>query len=245
MASITATFGTVEYREGGVIAIPLNFAADAIVPSKSICRITRVSGSDLIGVNYRITGKKRAFEVVLEVPPDRKGSFSIAINATVLNASTRKWDTVTVAAKTITYDTRIPRIVNYDIPPDYTVGEKFDVKMDVGIVATGLHANNVQDVFILEGAANMMGTPTPYKWTGTKPPNLQTVLPDDLTSTDWQQLKSPPAGTPTPGSNNFDADGQWHGESGRYFLVRWTVSKGTTGVFNMTLRENSIRGPVQ
>ena len=245
MPSITATFETAKYREGGVIAIPLNFAENVIVPSKSICRITRVSGSDLTGVNYRIIGKERAFEVVVEVPPDRKGSFSVEITGTVLNPSTREWDTVTVAASTVTYDTRVPRIVDYDIPADYTAGEKFDVKLDVGIVATGLHANNVQDVFILEGAANLMGTPTPYKWTGTKPPDLQEVLPDDLTSTDWTALESPDANLPRTQENNFDETGdQWHGESGRYFLVRWTVSENTTGVFNMTLREGMLRGPV-
>lgn len=245
MPAITATFGTAKYREGGVIAIPLNFAADVIVPSKSICRITHVSGSDLTGVNYRIIGKGRAFEVVVEVPPDRKGSFAVSITGTVLNPSTREWDTVTVTASTVTYDTRIPRIVDYDIPADYTPGEKFDVKLDVGIVATGLHANNVQDVFILEGAANLMGTPTPYKWTGTEPPNLQAVLPDDLTSTDWTALESPDANLPRTKENNFDEAGeQWHGESGQYFLVRWTVSENTTGVFNMTLREGMLRGPV-
>ena len=250
MAAITATFGTVEYREGGVIAIPLNFAADVIVPSKSICRITHVSGSDLAGVNYRIIGKTRAFEVVVEVPPDRKGSFAVAMTGTVLNPSTREWNTVTVTASTVTYDTRVPRIVDYDIPADYTVGEKFDVKIAYNAPVTGLSDNNVHQVFILEGAANIMGTPTPYKWIGAEPSDLraflETAAPDVLPSPDWQQLQSPPAGVPTTAENDFDENGFWHGAAnkGQYFLVRWTVQEGTTGIFSMTPRVGMLRGPI-
>lgn len=246
MPAITATFGTTKYREGGVIAIPLNFAADVIVPSKSICRITRVSGSDLAGVNYRIIGKTRAFEVVVEVPPDRKGSFAIAMTGTVLNPSTREWDTVTVTASTVTYDTRIPRIVDYDIPADYTVGEKFDVRVAYNVLVTGLSDNNVHQVFLFEGAADTMGTPTPYKWTGDTPPDFEMPVPDDLTGTDWQQLQSPPAGVPTTAENDFDENGFWHGAAnqGQYFLIRWTVQEGTTGIFSMTPRVGMLRGPV-
>ena len=256
---ITATFGTVEYRDSGVIGIPLTFdGADVIVPSKSICQITPVSNADLTGVNYRVIGKARAFEVVVEMPPDRKGSFSVdIITGTVLNASTSKWDTVTVAAKTVTYDTRIPRIIAYDIPENYTAGEKFDVKIDVGVVATGLHLNNVQDVFILEGAANLMGTPTPYKWIGKntdntpKKPNLQADVVDEVSidksmiGENWQRLAGPDANLPRTAENDFDETGeQWHGEAGQYFLIRWeSVAEGTTGIFNMTLREGMLRGP--
>ncbi len=246
MPAITATFGTTKYREGGVIAIPLNFAADVIVPSKSICRITRVSGSDLAGVNYRIIGKTRAFEVVVEVPPDRKGSFAVAMTGTVLNPSTREWDTVTVTASTVTYDTRVPRIVDYDIPADYTPGKKFDVRVAYNVLVTGLSDNNVHQVFLFEGAADTMGTPTPYKWMGDTPPDFEVPVPDDLTGTDWQQLQSPPAGVPTTAENDFDENGFWHGAAnqGQYFLIRWTVQEGTTGIFSMTPRVGMLRGPV-
>ena len=240
---VNATFGTVEYREGGVIAVPVTFGENVIAPSKSIFEVKHISGDALTDIGYRLIGKNTAFELLFEIPPDRSGSFQITANGDVFKVSNSTWDNIAITAKTVNYGTLAPRIVDYDIPENYTVGEKFDVKIDVGTVATGLHANNVQDVFILEGAANLMGTPTPYKWTGTKAPNLQTVLPDALTGTDWQQLTAPPAGKPTPGRNNFDADGQWHGESGQYFLVRWTVDKGTTGIFSMTLRENMLRGP--
>lgn len=233
---VTATFGTVEYREGGVIAIPLNFAVDVIVPSKSICRITRVSGSDLTGVNYRIIGKGRAFETIIEVPPDRKGSFSVAMTGTVLN-TLREWDTVTVAASTVTYDTRVPRIVNYDIPAEYQIGEPFSVRVALNVPVTGWHANNTfteGGIFLPEGA--YLGAELPYKWTGTSPPDFTVPVPDDLTNTDWQLLATPPGGH----------QGEWHGAEGQYFMIRFSeVDENATGIFQMTLREeNPLRGPV-
>ena len=238
MPSITATFGTVEYRDGGVIAVPLNFAKDVIVPSKSICSITRVSGPDLTAVSVQIigddkfkkNGKGRACEVVFEVPPDRKGSFSVAITGTVLNASTRKWDTVTVAASTVTYDTRIPHIVNYDIPADYTVGEKFDVILQFDPAATFddpvAAFNNTDatflDFFIFEGAD--LGTPNLYRKTDNTFPTLP--LPTEL-GTDWTQ-------------DNLQT------EEATIYLLRWeAVQEGAVGVFNLTLKPGAVRGPVR
>ena len=110
---------------------------------------------------------------------------------------------------------------------------------------TGLSDNNVHQVFILEGAANVMGTPTPYKWVGASAPDFNTAVPDDLTGTDWQQLSSPPAGVPITPENDFDENGFWHGAAneGQYFLIRWEVQENTTGIFSMTPRD-ILRGPI-
>ena len=236
MATINANFGTFEYRAGGVIAIPLTFPADVIVPSKSICQITPVSNADLTGVSHRIIGKGRAFEVVVAVPPNRQGSFSVDITGTVLNVSTGVWDTVSVDAVEVNYDTRIPRIVDYDIPANYIVGEKFDVRIAFNVPVTGWHANNTitdPGIFIEEGAR--LGTPLPHKWIGSSPPNFDDPVPDDLTGTDWQVLATPPGGH----------QGEWHGEEAQYYLIRFgMVPETATGIFNLTFREGSIRGPV-
>ena len=243
---INATLGTVKYREGGVIAVPVTFPENVIAPSKSVFEITRVSGDALTAIEYRLVGQNTAFELIVEVPPDRSGSFQVAANGDVFKVSSSVWDDVVATAITVNYNTTVPHIVDYDIPANYTPGQHFDVRIAFNVLVTGLHANNVQDVFVLEGAANMMGTPTPYKWTGSTAPNLQAAVPDDLSGTDWEQLVAPPAGTPTPGTNGFDDDGQWHGSAneGQYFLVRWTVQEGTTGIFSMTLRSGTVRGTV-
>ena len=248
-ANVTAAFGATEYRDDGVVVVPVNFGESVIAPSKSIFAVKHVSGDALTDIEYRLVGENRAFELIFEVPPDRSGSFQVAANGDVFKVSSGVWDNVVITPKTVNYGTLIPRIVDYDVPENYTPGAKFDVRIAYNVRVTGLSDNNVHQVFILEGAANMIGTPTPYKWTGTQPSDLraflQEDLPDDLTGTDWQQLESPPAGVPTTAENGFDANGFWHGATneGQYFLVRWTVQAGTTGIFSMTPREGMLRGP--
>ena len=241
-ANVAGTWGTAEYRDGGVIAIPITFAEN-VVAEKSIVEIT--SSEDLSGLNYRLVGEGTDFELIVAVPPDRSGHFSLDLAGSVFKITDRVYDQVVATAiKTVDYSTVVPQIVDVDMPATYTPGEIFDVKIAFSVAVTGLHQNNVQSVFLLEGAANVMGTPTPYRWTGAQPPDLQAAADEDLASTDWELLDAPPAGSPTPGENDFDDDGQWHGVSGQYFLVRWTVDAGTTGIFNMTLKENTLRGPI-
>jgi len=249
---VNATFGTVEYQEGGVIAAPVTFTENVIASSKSIFEITHVSGDALTNMEYRLVGENTAFKLIVEIPPDRKGSFQVAANGDVFKVSSSTWENVVITptSKTVNYNTVVPRIVDYDIPENYTPGAKFDVRIAYNVQVTGLSDNNVHQVFILEGAANVMGTPTPYKWTGTQPSDLraflQEDLPDNLTSTDWQQLQSPPTGVPTTAENLFDENGFWHGAAneGQYFLIRWIVDPNTTGIFNMTPRDGMLRGPI-
>ena len=244
---INATIETAEYRENGVIAVPVTFPENVIAPSKSIFEITYVSGDALTDIEYRLVGQNTAFEVVIEMPLDRKGRFQIAANGDVLKVSTGVWENLSIATpKTVSYNTIVPRLVDYDIPANYTPGEFFDVRVGYNVRVTGLSDNNVHQIFLLEGAADTMGTPTPYKWTGNTPPDFEVSVPDDLTGTNWQQLQSPPAGVATTAENDFDENGFWHGAAneGQYFLVRWTVQEGTTGIFSMTSRSGTVRGTV-
>ena len=243
---VNATFGQAEYRENGVIAVPLTFPEN-VVAEKSIVEITRVSGDKLTGLEYRLVGSGTDFSVITAVPPDRSGRFSLNLAGSVFKRTDSVYDQVSATAvKNVDYSTVLPRIVDWDIPADYTPGETFDVRVAYNVKVTGLSDNNVHRVFLLEGAADTMGTPTPYKWTGDTPPDFEVPVPEDLTDTDWQQLQSPPAGVPITAENDFDANGFWHNAAneGQYFMVRWTVQEGTTGIFSMTPRDGTVRGPI-
>ena len=245
-SGVTATLGAVEYRDGGVIAVPVAFGENVIAPSKSIFEITHVSGDALTAIVYRLIGAGTAFALIFEIPPDRKGRFEIGAKGDVFKVASSVWDNVKATPKTISYNTIVPRLVDYDIPENYTPGANFDVRIAYNVQVTGLSDNNVHQVFLLEGAADMMGTPTPYKWTGDSPPDFDVAVPEDLTGTDWQQLQSPPADVPTTAENEFDANGFWHGAAneGQYFLIRWVVQENTSGIFSMTPRDGTVRGPV-
>ena len=241
---VNATFGQAEYRENGVIAVPLTFPEN-VVAEKSIVEIARVSGDKLTGLEYRLVGSGTDFSVITSVPPDRSGRFSLNLAGSVFKRTDSVYDQVAATAvKHVDYSTVVPRILDWDIPATYTPGQKFDVKFAFNVVVTGLHLNNVQDVFLLEGA--YLGTPDAYKWIGSGEPNLQANVPDTIPTTDWELLAAPPPGDPTPGMNGFNDDGmQWHGVELQYLLVRFAnISTGITGAFNMTLREGYLRGPI-
>lgn len=234
ITNVTATFGSVEYRDDGVIVVPITFGENVIAPSKAVFQVSHVSGDSLQGVEYRMVGKDDAYELIFEIPQERSGSFQIAAVADVLKESSGIRDNVIATPKTVNYDTRTPRIVDYDIPANYTHGAKFDVRVAYNVPVTGWHVNNTfTEIFIEEGAH--LGAALPYKWTGSSPPDFETPVPDDLTGTDWQLLATPPGGH----------QGAWHGEEAQYYLIRFPRVENTAiGVFQITPRDSGVRGPV-
>lgn len=236
-----ATFGTVAYRDGGILALPVTFAENVIAASKTIFPITHISGDALTGLDYYLIGKDTDYEIIVTVPPDRSGRFQVAANGDVLLA-TGSWDTVVATALKVDYNTTVPRIVDYDIPADYDLGSPVDIRVAYNTIITGWDANNTitnPGIFELEGAN--LGTPSAYKWVDSTPPDFDEAVPDDLTGTDWQGLMTPPGGAPTP-ENNFDDNGVWHGESGQYFLIRFPNPQ-EVGIFNLRERVGIVRGP--
>ena len=228
ITNVTATFGTVEYRENGVIAVPITFAEAVIAPAKSICEITRVSGDALQGIDYRLVGKGTDYELVFEVPPDRAGRFSIAVVGYVFKTASRIWDNVIATPLTVPYNTSVPQLKTFDIPADYTPGERFDVILEYDADCT---LNNpvahfddddatYLDFCIFEGAD--LGVPNFYRKTDNTFPTLP--LPADL-GTDWTQddLQTVEA---------------------TIYLLRWdAVSLSAVGIFNMTIKPGFVRGP--
>ena len=232
-ANVAATFGTPVYRDGGVIAVPVTFAESVIAPAKTVFPIAHVSGDALEGIAYYLLGSGTAHELLFVVPPDRRGRFRVSADGYVLKTVTQVWDNIIATAVTVAYDTTVPEIVDFDVPPGYTYRQPFRVRVALNTPVTGWHQNNtLTEIWVEEGA--QIGTPTAYKWVGSTPPDIHAALPETL-PTDWQQLTAPPGGH----------SGAWHGEAGQYFLIDWDVSHRVSGAFQITLRpENPLRGPV-
>lgn len=225
--NIIATFGTVEYRNGGVIVVPVTFEESVIAPSKSIFEVSHASGDALTDVTYYIVGTGTAYELFFQIPPDRNGSFNITANGSVLKNATKVWENVAASPATFTvnYDTRVPRIVNFDIPKNYTPGQKFDVILQFNTQVTlsplPQGSTSFLDHFIFEGAD--LGQANIYRKTNDTYPTLP--IADPLPA-EWV-------------NTNLTT------ETATIYLIRFpSVDANATGIFNMTMKEDAVRGPV-
>ncbi|MDE0401706.1 MAG: hypothetical protein OXL96_28255 [Candidatus Poribacteria bacterium] len=94
LSSLGATFGTPEYRDDGIIAIPVTFAYNVIAPSATIFPIARVSGDHIYEMETWIVGEDRAYELLCQMPMDGDGRFSVGVNGSVFKEFSGNYDTV-------------------------------------------------------------------------------------------------------------------------------------------------------
>ena len=226
--NVTVTFGTVEYRDGGEIAVPVTFGEAVVANAKTVFPITHVSGDDLAGIEYYLLGENTAWELVFQIPPDRKGRFRISANGDVLKSSSAIFDNVLATPIEVDYSTVVPELVDYDIPSEYTPGETFDVILQFNTDVTLSPApagGSFLDHFIFEGAD--LGGANIYRKTNNTYPTLPIPdFPDVNGNTDWVQTDLTT-------------------ETATLYLLRWAPVQGNPeGVFNMTVRPGAVRGPV-
>lgn len=233
LSSLGATFGTPEYRDGGIIAIPVTFAYNVIAPSATIFKIARVSGDALDGMETWILGEDKDYELLCQMPLDRKGKFSIGANGTVFKEFSGNWDTVTATAIEVDWNTSEPRYLKYDIPANYTAEETFDVLVQLHVPSTfadptvDIHKDaTFLDFFIFEGAD--LGVPNIYRKTDNTYPEL-----------------------PIPDFPSVDGNADWvqtdlTTQEATIYLLRWDPVVGNPiGTFNMRIKPGTFRGPVR
>ena len=243
IAYITATFGTHEDRDDGTIVVPVTFAEDVIIVPKTIFNLTGVGEVDVSDAYFRINGEGKAYYITIEIR-GKAGEFILSGAGNVLKADQITYAPIKMADKRIPFNNIEPEITETRVSGSVKETQVLNILVAFNTEITGWHQNNTigvpdrlapgipDGVFQFRGAN--LGTPSPYKWIDDDPPNLDTAVPaaaDELKDIDelnqlllshhWQLLAAPPEGTPTPGSNGFDAYGGWHGESGQYFLIRF------------------------
>ena len=231
ITNVTVAFGTVVYRDDGVIVVPVTFGENVIADAKSIFSITRVSGDTLEGVRYALIGENTDYELIFQVPPDRSGSFRITADGDVFKTGTQIWDNMIVSPKTLSYNTAVPKVKTYDIPEAYVHGEVFDVIFEFDTDCTvnnpiaffgDLNATYL-DFFIFEGA-DLGNPPNLYRKVDDVFPMLPlpASLGNDWTQTDLQTTEA------------------------TLYLLRWNaVNAAAEGIFNITMKPGFVRGPVR
>lgn len=227
VTNVTATFGDHPvYKENGEISVSITFG-EPVIASKTIFRVSHVSGDDLVGMDYILLGEGTAYELVFFVPADRSGEFRISADGNAFLTGSRIWDNVVATPKTVRYSTIIPRIKTYDIPDSYTASEIFDVIIQLDTDATISPAptgGTFLDHFIFEGAD--LGTPNLYRKTDDVYPTLPIADFPVGGNADWTQTDMTT-------------------EEATIYLLRWNpVTGNPEGIFNLTIRPGAFRGPV-
>ena len=115
-AICTVEFGTVQYGEGGIVVVPVTFGEDVIVESETVFSVTQVFGDALPGINYWLVGEDEDFELIFEIPSDRKGIFKVSADGYILRKSTGLWDDIDIDPILIGYQHIVPQIENLTIP---------------------------------------------------------------------------------------------------------------------------------
>jgi len=241
------TFGTAVFQANGIIELPLTFVDNVryLSPTSFLLASTPAprdpkSDFSVIGTGRAVRGANRNYTLELQIPPDRRGVLSVSGAGNIVVASSGNMQSIS-GMTSVNFDTTVPTIKDWHLP-QYKVGERYDAKFEFNTKVTGLSLNGVSDVFQFENAAATAGIFTPYKWVGAAAPDFSTVEPEML-PTDWKKLDA----APQTDDGQFDESGNgiWHGNEAQYYLLRWnSVDPGATGIFSMTLKENTVRGPV-
>ena len=244
--AVNATFGTIEYREGGVIAVPVSFAEGVIVSSKTVFSVVRVSGDALMGIEYYLLGENTAFELIFEIPPDRSGSFRISAGGNVLKA-TGAWDTVTATAKDVAYSTVEPELIDRRVVrvraadrvfPDDQMNTpsgdrldcilQFNTRCTLNDPVTEFGSDDATFADFLDYAGSNLDPPNFYRKTDNDFP-MEADLPLDevLVAADWTQE-----------GLTLDAN------EATIYLLRWTDIAPSVD-FEVTIKSGFVRGPVR
>ena len=120
---VKGSFGTVEYRDNNVIAVPLQFDEPVLITSKTIFEFSEFTGDDILaaGLNYDygvvgVGNTQRNYEVQMVIPEGKQGSFKLALKYNVMDPKTAESnirgivDPIVVEFETPSIDQRIERL---------------------------------------------------------------------------------------------------------------------------------------
>lgn len=120
---IKGSFGTVEYRDNNVIAVPLQFDEPVLITSKTVFDFSEFTGDDILaaGLNfdYGVVGignTQQKYEVQMVIPEGKQGSFKLELKYNVMDTKTAESnirgivDPIVVKFETPSIDQRIERL---------------------------------------------------------------------------------------------------------------------------------------
>ncbi|MDE0401701.1 MAG: hypothetical protein OXL96_28230 [Candidatus Poribacteria bacterium] len=138
--SLSAVFGKPSYRGAGELAIPVTFAEDVIAPSQTIFSLTHIAGAAVSLIDAYIVGATREYELILLLPRDSKGLFTIAAAGTVFKTFSGTYDSVTLTRLLVPWTYLFAEISVLGEPKEISKGI-FEVEIETDLPTKSLNIN--------------------------------------------------------------------------------------------------------
>ena len=272
--TVTIYYNTqlITYRENSSgdleIVVPIQFSENVLFLTKEHFDITKEYTtvgivSDIIDdIEYYLLGMNRDYQLVFIPKIDRIGVVGIDLNKSIIKEfellSTMEFATDFIPIN-FTYDTRIPKLVDWDILPIITEGI-WDLYLEFDIESTGL----IKDKLLQEGAD--LGDYVIYRWNGVSIPdykknsasygNDRASIVDEFAFIDgdnpsfdtlldevgdWIKLTTTSGETP-----NIDEISYGNTVPTMFYMIRHInrqVHVDAGGIYNLTLLQDAVRGP--
>ena len=235
-STISAIFGDPiyeEYEDNLRIRIPTTFASeesghtDIVGLSRTDFGLHRLLGDDIFDFVYYLAGSGLEYELHIIPPIGKYGAFSVDIVGHVLKADGITNQVVLNHATILFYDTRIPKLADFEIQSAPADSSPFSVYLDFDIPTTGLLPQD-SDKIIYEGVKNY-GQPVLYY--------AEEV--DDAN-------KLPPQDSRTASNLPTNRDHPYDDNTieARFFRIEFQAYEILPGeILNIRLKEGSIKGP--
>ena len=121
--------------------ITVNNFLDKLVRSNIV--LSYISGDSIEDITYTVRGTWKTYYVTVELPPNKKGSFSMMLIGDIVIYS-RDIDTISSPPVTVNYNTHEtiePEVEKVDMPSQLIQGE-VDILIDFNVEISGLSADS-------------------------------------------------------------------------------------------------------
>ena len=232
---VVANWGTIEYRDGGEIVLPVIFGEDITYLHKTDFTLARVAGDEVWEVidDYWLVQRAdsqgnvdaRTFYLHFLMVPGNSGRFRVSITGYVFKTATTIRDDVRIDPIEVPYNTSVPEVSDRRL---VRTGERIDLILLYDAPCT------VNDPTVEFGSDDAMFSDfLDYDGANLDPPNFyrkvsddypELPLPEELPEADWTR-----EGLTT--------------ENATIYLIRWTGIDESVD-FGVTVKPRFVRGPV-
>lgn len=174
----------------GLVTLPFTLQHDvACLDPLDHISITPDSTDPINDLYYALIETATGYTLELAIPFGRTGTMTVAGEGTVFRTDTDTYDTINSGMALLTYDTRIPEIIDIDAPGSCRAGTTCHliVEFNRNVTFDVTDPSDAHEVFTFEGTGVASGALV-YAYIGTGTPRLP-IVGDLMSSSEWMVMR--------------------------------------------------------